>query len=243
MKIFKDGRFPIVIFTDGACSGNPGPGGYGAVIVTPDGNVRELGDGFKSTTNNRMELSSVIHALKSVSALKDDVHIFTDSVYVIRGASEWIHGWRRRGWVTAEGKEVANQDMWEEIYALTSNRKNINWHYVRGHTGVPGNERCDEIAVGFTKGTWTTLYNGPLSKYDIPIQDIPENTDLPEMKPKSGPKQAAYSYLSLISGIAKRHTTWAECEKRVKGVSGARFKKAMSESEEKQILEQWGASL
>jgi len=243
MELFKDGYLPIIIFTDGACSGNPGPGGYGAVIVTPDGNVQELGDGFKSTTNNRMEMSSVIHALKYTNKLKEDVHIFTDSVYVIRGATEWIHGWRRRGWKTAEGQEVANRDMWEEMYSQTAHRKNIKWHYVRGHTGVAGNERCDEIAVGFTKGPKPKLYSGPLSKYDVPIQDIPDNTDLPEMKPKAGPKQAAYSYLSMVGGVPQRHANWSECEKRVKGISGARFKKAMNEGEESEILAQWGVSL
>ena len=242
MQLFKDGYLPIIIFTDGACSGNPGPGGYGSIVVTPDGQVRELGDGFESTTNNRMEMSAIIHALKSVSGLKDDVHILTDSVYVIRGCTEWVHGWRRRGWKTAEGEDVANRDMWEELVRHTTKHK-IKWHYVRGHTGVAGNERCDEIAVSFTKGKRTTLYNGPLAKYDVAIQDIPENTDIPEMKPKTGPKPTAFSYLSMVNGEAMRHSNWAECEKRVKGVSGARFKKAMTEAEESEILAQWGASL
>lgn len=243
MELFKDGQFPVVIFTDGACSGNPGPGGYGSIVVTPDGSVRELGDGFASTTNNRMEMSAVIHALKAVGDTTDPVHIFTDSVYVIRGCTEWVHGWRRRGWKTAEGQEVANRDMWEELLKLTSGRGNLKWHYVRGHTGVPGNERVDEIAVAFTKGKKPRLYNGPLTQYDVPIQDLPEDTSLPDMKPKAGPKQAAYSYLSLVGGEAQRHANWAECEKRVKGVSGARFKKAMSPEEESEILAGWGASL
>lgn len=243
MELFKDGHLPFIVFTDGACSGNPGPGGYGAVIVTPDGSVRELGDGFTSTTNNRMEMSAVIHALKFVGDTKEQIHIFTDSVYVIRGCTEWLHGWRRRGWKNGEGQEVANRDMWEELVKLTQGRTNLRWHYVRGHTGVAGNERCDEIAVAYTKGKKPRLYDGPLTQYPIPIQDIPDNTDLPPSKPKTGPKQAAYSYLSMVGGVAQRHANWAECEKRVKGVSGARFKKAMSEAEELEILAQWGASL
>lgn len=243
MQLFKDGYLPIIIFTDGACSGNPGPGGYGSIVVTPDGQVRELGDRFDSTTNNRMEMSAVIHALKAVEHLEDDIHILTDSVYVIRGCTQWAYGWRRRGWKTAEGQDVANRDMWEELTRQAAKHKNIKWHYVRGHTGVAGNERCDVIAVSLTQGKRISLYSGPLSKYEVSIQDIPENTELPELKAKAGPKQPAFSYLSVVNGEVVRHGNWAECERRVKGVSGARFKKAMTEADESEILAQWGVSL
>src|SRR6185295_1095683 len=99
-------RRPIVVFTDGAAKGNPGPGGWAAVIVTPDGSVRELGGGSPHTTNNRMELTGPIEALAHLKGTPGDVAVYTDSTYVIRGISEWIPGWQRRGWKTTEGKDV-----------------------------------------------------------------------------------------------------------------------------------------
>src|SRR5690606_3522640 len=137
-------------------------------------------------------------------------------------------------------------ELWERLLAvvMARGRSNpISWRYVRGHSGVPGNERVDAIAVGFVKGPRPKLYKGPLLKYDVPIYDVPANTDLPEPKAPSAKKAAAYSYLSMVDGVARRHATWPECERRVKGRSGARFKKAMSETDEAQILASWGATL
>ena len=114
----------------------------------------------------------------------------------------------------------------------------INWLYSRGHCGTPGNERCDEIAVAFSQKKWIELYRGPLLKYPIAIHDLPEDTGLPEMRPKQE-KKKAYSYLSVVSGVVCRHWDWASCERRVKGKSGAKFKKAMSSSDEIKILEDW----
>jgi ribonuclease HI len=237
----------ILVFADGASSGNPGPGGWGSIIAHPSGEVQELGGGDRLTTNNKMELMGVIRALEFLKTTKGDVDICTDSTYVIRGITQWIWGWRKRDWKTAEGKEVANTDLWKRLFAVVSARREmgeIEWKYVRGHVGVPGNERVDEIAVGFSKGPKPRLYSGPLLKYDIPIYDLPENTDLPAEKPRNDePKAKAFSYLSLIGNIAERHTTWADCERRVKGRSGAKFKKAMSAAEEARILEEWGAKL
>lgn len=233
---------PIVVFADGASSGNPGPGGWGAVIATPDGQVLELGGGDPQTTNNRMELQGVIEALDALSQKPGPVAVYTDSVYVIRGITQWVWGWRNRGWKTAEGKDVANPDLWKQLMALVARRGKenpIEWHFVRGHRGIPGNERVDEIAVAFSQRRRPSLYRGPLLKYPIAIHDIPDDTSLPEMKERA-PKAAAYSYLSLIGGTPMRHSSWAECERRVKGQSGARFKKAMSAEDETQILRSWG---
>lgn len=233
---------PIVVCTDGACSGNPGPGGYGAVIAYPTGKVKELGASFRSTTNNQMELMGVIAALKHLKEEKDAVHIYTDSTYVIRGITMWIWAWKKRGWKNAEGKDVANPDLWKQLSALVAAREiKPEWKYVRGHTGSPGNERCDEIATSFTKGKWVDLYDGPLLQYPIAIYDLPENTELPEMKPKAE-KKAAYSYLSVVNGIPERHADWKHCEARVKGRSGAKFKKAETASQEAEILGEWGFS-
>lgn len=237
----------ILVFTDGACSGNPGRGGWGAVIALPEGEIIELGGGADQTTNNRMELAGVIHSLNRLRQIKGKIDMWTDSVYVIRGITQWVFGWKRRGWKTAEGGGVANRDLWEvlleEVTARRPAEQPIQWNFVKGHAGVPGNERVDEIAVGFTKGKRVNLYAGPLLKYDVPIHDLPESGALPEPKPKQEKKAPAYSYLSMVGGVAQRHATWADCEKRVKGVSGARFKKAMTEDEEGEILATWGASL
>ena len=115
----------------------------------------------------------------------------------------------------------------------------MQWKYSRGHIGIPGNERCDEIAVRFSKGQWADLYEGPLLKYPISIYDTPEDAELPEMRPKEV-KVAAYSYLSFVGNEVYRHKDWASCERRVKGQSGAKFKKALSAEDEKIILKLWG---
>jgi len=236
---FKD---TIVIFCDGACSGNPGPGGWAAIVATQDGNVRELGGKEAATTNNRMELMASIEALSLIRSHGGKVILCTDSVYVIRGITQWIFGWRKKGWRTADGKDVANQDLWEELASLVAKRgkiDSIDWKYVRGHVGIAGNERCDEIAVSFSKGQDIRLYRGPLLQYGIPIYDIPEDTEIPEMKERTASKPKAHSYLSVLNGVPMRHQTWAECERRVKGQSGAKFKKAMSSEEEEAILRDW----
>lgn len=235
---------PTIVFTDGAASGNPGPGGWGVIIATPDGQVVELGGGDRQTTNNRMEIAGAIHALRYLERTPGAIDLYTDSTYVIRGITQWIWGWRKRGWKTAEGGDVANVDQWKELSALLGARGKenpVNWRYVRGHSGVPGNERVDEIAVSYTKGRRATLYRGPLLKYDVAVHDIPENSELPEMRQKEE-KKAAYSYLSLVNGSLKRHTTWKECESVVKGRPGAKFKKAMTAENEAEILAEWGLS-
>jgi ribonuclease HI len=241
----RDSTFKsILIFTDGACSGNPGPGGWGAIVATPDGHVRELGAGSKETTNNRMEIAAAIHALKYAQKFSGPIDLYTDSTYVIRGITQWIWGWRKKGWKNGEGEEVSNRDMWEELFKQVMDRGengNINWLYSRGHIGTPGNERCDQIAVAFSKNKWVDLYDGPLLQYGIAIFDVPENTELPEMRPREE-KKAAYSYLSYLQGEVYRHRDWSSCERRVKGRSGAKFKKAMAAADEAKILAEWGLS-
>ena len=133
----------ITVYTDGACSGNPGPGGWGAVLKF-NGNVKEISGGEDATTNNRMEMMAVIKALES---LKEpcDVELYTDSEYVKNGITSWIKKWVKNGWMTASKKEVKNRDLWEKIYSLTSEHT-INWRWVKGHSGDPDNERCDLLA-------------------------------------------------------------------------------------------------
>ena len=140
---------PIVVYSDGACSGNPGPGGWAARIKFPDGRIQELGDAAAETTNNRMELQAAIEALKVVGDA-DALTMVTDSEYVLKGITQWIHGWKKRGWRTAAKKPVLNQDLWKELDALNSGK--VKWQYTRGHAGDEDNERCDEIAQAFAQG-------------------------------------------------------------------------------------------
>ncbi|MFW6207381.1 MAG: ribonuclease HI [Spirochaetota bacterium] len=138
---------PIVIYTDGGCSGNPGPGGW--AFVLNDGSLRrERSGGSPATTNNRMELTAVIEALKTVqSELKDTgrpIELYTDSQYVKNGISSWIHNWERNGWQTANKKPVKNKEYWQKLKALTD-KLSVNWHWVKGHSGNELNERCDQM--------------------------------------------------------------------------------------------------
>lgn len=240
MLDFKD---KIVIHTDGACSGNPGPGGWAAIIAFPEGTVQELGDGSYPTTNNKMELEAVISALYFVRDRGEHIFVFTDSTYVIRGITQWIWGWLKRGWLNSQGEPVANENQWKQLQRIVQDRgaKNISWHYVRGHQGTPGNERCDEIAVAYSKNQFVDLYRGTLLQYEHNPYDIPEDTSLPEVKPQQQ-KTAAYSYLSVVNGQVMRHSSWPECERRVKGVSGAKFKKTTSAENEEEVLMSWGYS-
>ena len=133
----------VVIHTDGACKGNPGPGGWGA-LVERDDRIEELSGGELATTNNRMEMTAVIRALESL-APGTVVELYTDSQYVKNGIETWIHGWKKNGWKTADRKPVKNADLWRELDVLAA-RHRIRWHWVRGHNDHPGNERADALA-------------------------------------------------------------------------------------------------
>ena len=133
----------VVIYTDGACKGNPGPGGWGALLQS-GGHEREIFGGEPHTTNNRMELTAVIRALQALTA-SCPVAIHTDSQYVKNGIETWIHGWKRNGWKTADRKPVKNDDLWRELDRLAS-RHRVRWHWVKGHAGSIGNQRADALA-------------------------------------------------------------------------------------------------
>jgi ribonuclease HI len=145
---------PVIerIYTDGACSGNPGPGGWGTVVYFSNGAVHEMGGGDRQTTNNRMEMQAAIAALQYLkeSGQTQAVELYTDSEYVKNGITKWIAGWKKKGWKTSTGKPVLNQDLWERLDALNS--RQVEWRYVRGHAGNEGNERCDAIARAFSLG-------------------------------------------------------------------------------------------
>ncbi|MDO8656365.1 MAG: ribonuclease H [Nanoarchaeota archaeon] len=182
----------IIIFTDGSSRGNPGPGGWGAIIVrseklkvksdppsllenselrragkTQGGDfiVTELGGGEKITTNNRMELMAAIGGISCVSE-DGEITVYSDSTYIIKGITEWIHGWKRNGWRTKAKDDVLNKDLWMKLDECAKN-KDIKWKYIKGHAGITGNERCDQIATGFADGEAVKLYKGAMKGYEF----------------------------------------------------------------------------
>ncbi|MCO5141583.1 MAG: ribonuclease HI [Oligoflexia bacterium] len=230
----KKSSQPIILYTDGACSGNPGPGGWGSILLSPKGYVVELGGAEKESTNNRMELMAAIAGLEWLKERKElttkQVNIYTDSKYFIQGLESWIYGWKKNGWKNSEGNPVANQDLWQRIDLLQRDFS-LKLEYVPGHQGVPGNERCDRIAVAYSKGEVVRLFQGEYGSYSIDLT-----------APTSGStKKANPYYLSYVGGQIYRDESWAECEKRVKGRAGAKYKKLKSSSEEDILLKSWGA--
>ena len=145
------------IYTDGACTGNPGPGGWGTVVYFDDGSVHEIGDSSQHTTNNKMEMQAAIAALEffKLSAQTQPITLYTDSEYLINSITKWMPGWKRKGWKKSDGNPVQNQDLLEILDQLNS--RLIQWQHVRGHSGNIGNERCDAIARCFANGKTPNL--------------------------------------------------------------------------------------
>ena len=133
----------VTIYTDGACKGNPGPGGWGVLMIAGE-NRRELCGGEVATTNNRMELTAAIEALRALKR-PTRVRLFTDSKYVMQGIETWIHGWKKNGWRTSDKKPVKNMDLWQALDALAAAQQ-VEWRWVKGHSGDPGNERADALS-------------------------------------------------------------------------------------------------
>jgi len=163
----------ITIYTDGSSRGNPGPGGWAAIIMLDDSSksqitnsksqIVEIGGREDHTTNNKMELTATIKALENISNA-EQIELNTDSEYVMKGITLWVHNWQKKGWKTAAKKPVLNQELWQELLAVTEG-KEITWKYVPGHAGVPLNERADVIATTFADNMKIDLYDGPREKY------------------------------------------------------------------------------
>jgi len=250
----SDNSGSFIIFTDGSSRGNPGPGGWGAIICGERGShtkkepdVTELGGAENPTTNNRMELMAAIKALSHIS-VDGSATLYTDSSYVINGITKWVHGWKKNGWKTKEKKDVSNKDLWIKLVVEISGRQ-VVWKYVSGHVGVSGNERCDEIATEFADGKKVLLFKGALRDYGYKnITNISHDHEkmtikLAHKKATSAHSRAkAYSYVSCMGGITKIHQTWAECEVRVKGVRGALFKKALNPEDQAEIVQKFRKS-
>ncbi len=166
-----------IIYTDGSSKGNPGPGGWGAILIERPNpneagdsckteiNINELGGREDHTTNNRMELSAVINGISS-SCKGSEVTVLSDSKYIINGITSWIFGWKKNNWRTSAKKAVLNKDLWIKLDECTVGRT-IKWKYVEGHAGVVGNERCDQIATSFADNEKIRLYKGSIDGYDF----------------------------------------------------------------------------
>lgn len=238
----------IIIYTDGSSRGNPGPGGWGAIVATHD-TVVELGAGDAHTTNNKMELSAAVESLEYVRDLGNaySINMHVDSQYVINGITKWVAGWERNGWINSKKEEVLNRDLWEPLVGVVADLQmsgcKISWYYTPGHAGIEGNDRADIIATMFADGDTVELFNGARNVYEVdlvPHAGDPKLLAAKKLKSKSKSGVKAYSYLSLVNGKLEKHTTWAECEKRVKGVPGVKFKKAVSADDERAICRAWG---
>ncbi len=237
----------IIIFTDGSSRGNPGPGGWGAIVVSGE-KITEIGGSEERTTNNRMEMAAASAALKSENSLSSCYIVYTDSSYLINGITKWVNGWQRNNWKTKDGGMVLNKDLWQELISSVG-EKRVEWKYIGGHSGIHGNERCDVIATTFADslsgGEKPNLFVGQISKYKDEIGVDILNLKLDEKKSESKASTRArsstraYSYVSMVNGVISRDRTWAECEAKVKGVKGARFKKSISPEDESSIIKEW----
>ena len=225
----------LVAYTDGACLGNPGPGGWGVRILYADGTVCELGGKVAATTNNRMELQAAIAALQMLHT-SPQVTIFTDSRYVIDGVTKWLRAWRRRGWVTSTNTPVKNRDLWMALESLS--HPGVRWQHVYGHRGDPNNERVDTIARACAAGACPPLFCGRSGAPDDPVV-VPTATTLPPRTVSKPPARAhvptraptpAY-YVSIVHGTAALDTDWPACAARVRGVSGAQYRKVRTREE------------
>jgi len=230
-----------VIFSDGSSRGNPGPGGWGA-IVSAGGKVKELGGGADPTTNNKMELTG---ALKGLEFLKDtqsgvlNVTLYTDSSYLVNGMMKWVRGWQANGWVSSLKKPVENRELWEALVAAADGLE-ITYTRIDGHRGIPGNERCDEIATGFADGAAPVLYDASASAYTVDLTKVvaPAGT-VPKKKSSSKLGQKAFKYVSLVNGVFKEYDNWGSCEAEVKGKRGAKFQKVFSQNELDALKGEW----
>ena len=238
----------IVVFTDGSSRGNPGPGGWGAIVIdTKIGKVWELGGREDGTTNNRMEMMAAREALSFIESRKieGDIEIHTDSAYLLNGITGWVFGWEKNGWKTKTGEPVLNQDLWKDIGALNFRlklKRNVEWKKVSGHSGLVGNDRVDVIATSKADGVHELLFVGSLADHEKMIGgnvfDITEEKAGAKKK-KTASSKKAFAYVSMVDGVIAIDTNWATCERRVKGHSNTKFKKVFSKDEQDSLVAEW----
>ncbi len=207
-----------------------------------------IGTATNSTTTNGTATNSTTTNGTSAVGAVTTVEINSDSAYVLNGITKWVYGWFKNNWQTADGSPVANKDIWEPMYQLVwyfKSKIELTFTKVSGHSGVLGNERADMIATAFADGDRILLFLGNKKDYERLLGDtVADRPASPEKKSKSKEQKTrsmtpAYSYVSMVGGMIETHRTWVDCEARVKGKSGAKFKKALSEAEEANIIASW----
>ncbi len=236
----------LIIYTDGASRGNPGPGGWGAVILV-DGYAMEIAGSAKKATNNQMELQAVLEVLSdsATRAHNGPIVVFSDSAYVVNGLNSWIWGWEKKDWITSTKTPVENKEIWVKLLALLKELgSKLTVAKVKGHGGELYNERCDELAVSAALGKKENHFKGSQKDYDKFLKDIGTTKKSKSSKTKTTNRKAlpsgpAYSYVSMVGGKIYADKTWAECEARVKGKKGAKYKKVFSKAEETALVQDY----
>jgi len=195
-----------------------------------DGYVKEIGGPIEDGTNNQAELTAAVNVLKKAKyKAVETATLYSDSSYLIDGATGWIYGWQKNGWKTQSGDSVKNQDLWKQVAHLQADLS-TTYKKVSGHAGVPANERADDIATGFAKRLDPDLYVGAVDEYAVSLQ--PQTYEIPD-----GPV-----YLSCIDGVVKQHSSWAECQKRVNG-QDAQYRKVQTKQQKQQVLDEWNKTV
>lgn len=230
----------LTIYTDGASRGNPGKGGWAAILMT-DKEAVEIAGRKDNATNNQMELEAVIQSLTFATKKYKGytVVLHADSAYVLNGINSWLDGWVRNNWITATTKKpVENKVQWQTLLKLRDALgRNLHLVKVAGHSGHDFNDRCDELAVLAALDKQPTLFKGTYTNYIGYLGDNPPRS--PAKKPSKTSSAPAYSYVSLVGGKVHVDKTWAACEKRVKGAKGAKYKKVFSKAEETDLVQDY----
>lgn len=242
------------MYTDGSSLGNPGPGGYGCVIVFNDDNkVIELGGYCAETTNNKMELTAIVTALDylkqqipprpsatppKLGGDQPQITIYTDSSYAINGITKWMFGWQKNNWITSTKTPVLNSEIWKQLVSLKSHFKNLSFVHVRGHAGVWGNERCDTIATSFAMHKKQDLFYGELAAYDQRILTPTISTTPSKNTAKKKTSEKAYAYVAHVNGTVQIFKDWESCKAAVHGKS-SKYKKVFSQKEQDALIRSW----
>jgi ribonuclease HI len=237
----------LIIYTDGASRGNPGKGGWAAIVLA-DTHVMEIVGNTDHATNNQMELAGVEAVLSDsgAKAWEGPVVVYSDSMYVINGMTKWAHGWERNGWITSTKTPVENKVQWQNLLKLIREYgKRLSVEKVKGHAGDLYNERCDELAVAAALGEKPKVFSGTVGQYKTFLSSSAMPKALKTKKTSAsatadkGRKGVAYSYVSMVNGVVHADKTWAACERRVKGKKGAKYKKVFSKAEETALIQDY----
>ena len=227
----------VAAATDGACSGNPGPGGWGALIRFEDGSVEEFGGSDPATTNNRMELQAALALLERLAELPrhPDLTLRTDSKYLIDGLGSWMVGWKRKGWKTAAGKPVLNQDLWQALDA--ARLPDVPLTYVKGHSGDPDNDRVDAIAVAYSKGGGSprrAVQTQPSDPAPEPLRTLLTRLELADRLASGGFTLTAVELAQLVeqplSNVLERQQPWRWRDWMVEPIDGDRWRLRRAEA-------------